>query len=277
MADAQGTAGSVIKGVGPLLGMVPYVGPLLSMAASIGGGALEASAAKKQAEQAAKLRKQTDAMQPGQLQPEYYKKFQGDQALALAGLPGIDLYKDWLAGNMATNLRSIKENSPNGAASVNAISLALGGENAAINKLGMADAEYRAKYNDAALSDLWNLGDKKQGLVDANNERKKLGYAQANNLEAAATGNKQTAWNTILGSIGSTATELTKNFENDMWSKSFATNNVAPEAAPQTGYDNNGFEVSKNPNSYLADQSIWGVNNYSNQLNSFNPNNYQPQ
>lgn len=214
-ASAESGIGKGLKASSSLFGLVPYVGPLLSMAASIGGGALEASAAKKQAEQAAKLRKQTDAMQPGQLQPEYYKKFVGDQALALGGLPGIDLYKDWLAGNMATNMRSIKENSPNGASAVNAISLALGGQNAAINKLGMADAEYRAKYNDAALSDLWNIGDKKQALVDANIERKKLGYAQANNLEAAATGNKQTAWNTILGSIGSTATELTKNFEND--------------------------------------------------------------
>lgn len=254
MADAQGTAGSVIKGVAPVLNAVPYVGPLLSMAASIGGGALEASAAKKQAEQAAKLRKQTDAMQPGQLQPEYYKKFQGDQALALGGLPGIDLYKDWLAQNMATNMRGIKENSANGASAVNAISLALGGQNAAINKLGMSDAEYRAKYNDAALSDLWNLGDKKQALVDANNERKKLGYAQANNLEAAATGNKQTAWNTILGSIGSTATELTKNFENDMWSKSFAMNNVAPAnptapvMAPAGQQELTGF----NPSEYSA-------------------------
>lgn len=256
MADAQGTAGSVIKGVGPLLGMVPYVGPLLSMAASIGGGALEASAAKKQAEQAAKLRKQTDAMQPGQLQPEYYKKFVGDQALALGGLPGIDLYKDWLAGNMATNMRSIKENSPNGASAVNAISLALGGQNAAINKLGMADAEYRAKYNDAALSDLWNIGDKKQGLVDANNQRKQLGYSQANNLEAAATGNKQTAWNTILGSIGSTATELTKNFEKDqsdkLWQQYYAGFGqgdkplpTAPTMAPAGQQELTGFNPSE--------------------------------
>lgn len=240
MADAKGTAGSVIKGSAGLWNLVPFVGGAISTLATVGGGMLEQSAAKDQAEQAANLRKKTDAMQPGQLQGEYWKKYSGDQAMALGGLPGIDLYKDWLAQNMATNMRGIKENSPNGAAAVNAISLALGGENAAVSKLGINDAEYRAKYTDAALDDLWSIGDKKQGLVDDVNKRKALGYSQANNLEAAATGNKQTGWNTILGAIGSTATELTKNFETDMWDKSMATDTASPvyPAAPGTELTN---------------------------------------
>jgi hypothetical protein len=271
--DAQGeqTAGSVVKGVSPMLGMIPMVGPILSMAGTMVGGYLEQDAGKKQQEQAANLQKQATAMLPNKIQSEYGAKYRGDMSAALAGLPGIDMYKQFLADNMATHMRAIKENSPNGGAAVNAMSLALGQENAAVNKLGLNSAEYSANKMDEALKDLWGVGEKKDAQQAILDEKKKAIFSQANNLSAAGTANKMGGINKMIGGVTSTISELSKygaTDNNDMFNQWLAkqNNNTAlPESTP--GYDANGMAVSANPT--MVNTDMW-----SGQNNGFNPNDY---
>lgn len=275
--DAQGeqTAGSVVKGVSPMLGMIPYVGPLLSMGGSMLGGYLEQDAAKKQTEQAANLRKQANAMMPNKIQSEYGAKYRGDMAAALAGMPGIDMYKQFLADNMATHMRGIALNSPNGGAAVNAMSLALGQENAAVNKLGLSSAEYSANKMDEALKDILDIGGKKDKQQEILDEKKKLMFSQANNLEASGLSNKMGGINKMIGGVTSTISELSKYGQTDnnamfnQWLAKQSNQTALPESTP--GYDANGMAVSTNPNNNMVNTDLWNTQNYS---NGFNPNDY---
>lgn len=223
MGDYQGqkTAGTVIKTVAPLLSAIPYVGPFVSLAAGIGGGLLEADAAKKQAEQGANERNQADNLMKAPARPEFRQKYNAEQALALGDAPGLEQYKEWLEGNMAAHIRTIKENSPNGASAANAISLLLGQTDQATNQLGADNIKYKASKTETALNDLWNTGLQEHGLEQERDAKKASMYQQANALETASTANKQTAVNTITGLVSSTATSLFNNIGRDnkdaMW------------------------------------------------------------
>lgn len=274
-AQSQQTTGSVIKNVSPVLSAIPFVGGILSAAGTMVGGYLEQDAAKKQQEQAANLRKQATAMMPNKIQSEYGAKYRGDMAAALGGLPGIDMYKQFLADNMATHMRAIKENSPNGGAAVNAMSLALGQENAAVNKLGLSSAEYSANKMDEALKDLWGIGGKKDEQQAILDEKKKAIFSQANNLEAAGTSNKMGGINKMIGGLTSTISELSKYGQSDnnaMFNQWLAKQNnqtALPESTP--GYDINGMAVSTNPNNTMVNTDLWNTQDYS---NGFNLNDY---
>jgi hypothetical protein len=194
----------------------------VSGALTIAGGAMQANTAQKQKEQAEALRKQTRDMQVEQMVPQYMQVFRGRKALALAGLPGMDQYEAMLEQNLAANLKAIRENSPRGGSTVNAISQIFEQQNAANTELAARNDAYKAGLNKEALADLWNMGDKQRELELNLQGRQAEGYRQANALEAAGTANTQTGINTITGAIGSTATALTKNAEgnsNAMWKK----------------------------------------------------------
>lgn len=211
--------GETVKTVGGTIGglasMVPgygtAIGAGISGITSLVGGLLEQGEANKQKEQAANERRQANQLKPNLLQPEYWQKIHSTKMASLSHMPGYNQYIDQLAKNSANQMRSIRESSPNGAATLAAISATHGLENEATNNLSIADSTYKAGVEKELRGDLWNLGgekDKQQAIAD---QKKGLMYQQANSLETAATANKNSGWNQILGGISSSATALTKN------------------------------------------------------------------
>lgn len=223
MADEQGTAGSLIKTVSPALGAIPYVGPILSMAGNITGGLLEADAAKKQQEQAAKEREAALGMKPAQVNPLFTQKLKADKAAELAGMPAKALWQQMLDARKAADIRAIQESSPSGAATLAAISAAEGNQNTSLNDLMVKDAMWRADMGEKTRGTLWDVGLQANRQEDIRNERQAQQLQAAGALEAAGTFNKQNAINKIIGGVTSTASSLTANAqkqENDAaWMK----------------------------------------------------------
>ncbi len=211
MASTEGTAGSVVSGVAPALNLVPFVGGLLSTAATVGGGLLQKDAAAKQAAQAANERQQANALKPRLLDENYWKAFHSAKMASLSNMAGYEDYINNLAKNSANQMRAIQESSPNGAATLAAISALHGSQNEALNKIGVTNSAYKQGMEKEVRNDLWNLGLKKDEYYGQNEEKKNLMYQDASAKETAAMANRNTGFNTILGGLSSTATSLTKN------------------------------------------------------------------
>lgn len=238
MADTEQEAGQVVGALSPALGAIPFVGPLLSAGGAIASGLLEGDAAKKQAAQAQSLREQANALKPEATSPGFLQKLNLDQQTAAGGLPGMQLYKNFLAQQTANHMRAIQTASPNGAASVNAISAALYGENEAAGKLGIQDAEFRTNAQNNVSADLGVLGTQERGLeLFRDTERNKM-LGQVNALESAATGNKQTSANTITGAIGSTGANIFKNLTDPNYLKAIGIGGKPIGASTKDGYSN---------------------------------------
>lgn len=211
MANAEGTAGSVLKTAAPLLNFVPYVGPLISAGASIGGGLLEQDAAKKQQEQAARAREAALKTPVQQIRPEFIQKQNMDKMLALSGLPAYDQYVAQTDADVAKNARAIRESSGSGAQTLAAISAATGLANEAKQKLQMTDANARLTALKSLGDTTWNIGEKQRSLEDIRDRMKAEGLQGATALENAATFNKINAAKGIIGGISQGVNQLGAN------------------------------------------------------------------
>lgn len=208
MADGLGTAGGIMQGIAPALGAIPVVGNIASAAFTIGGGLMQNAAAKKQAEQAERTRKEAAGLKPRDIQSEYYKKLKADQMAAVSGLSGLELGQQKLDQATAANLRNIREGSASGAQTLAALSSAIGQQNSAQNALTALDLEYRADMRNQVGEDLGMIGGRKdiqQGITDQK-QREMLQMAAA--LENASTVNKQQAATQMLGAASSTFSSL---------------------------------------------------------------------
>lgn len=208
MADGYGTAGTVLKTAGPMLNAVPYIGPLLSMGASIGGGLLEQKAAKEQAAQADKMRRDALNLKPEKISKYYTDKLRADKMAALSGLPGYELGKKAIDANIATGLRAGAESSESGAQRLALASALIGIGNKSLNDLSMSDAEFKAGMQKDARATMQTLGDKEYQQQLIRDKWKEMGLKGAAAMENAATANSIGAMNKIMGSIASTATAL---------------------------------------------------------------------
>lgn len=212
-------AGNTVKQVGGAAGgvasMIPGIGTAvgagISGITSLIGGIMETQEAKKQREQAANERDQANKLKANPLQKEFWAKLRADQMASLSHMPGYNEYIDQLAENSANQARAILESSPNGAATLAAISATLGQQNKATNTLNIQDSAFKVGMEKQVRDDLWSLGEKKDVQRELMEGRRKTMLQQAGALENAATYNKMQGWNQILGGISSTAVSLTKN------------------------------------------------------------------
>jgi len=208
MADGYKTAGNVLSMASPMLNAVPYIGPLLSMGASIGGGLLEQKAAKEQAAQADKMRRDALNLKPEKISKYYTDKLRADKMAALSGLPGYGLAKNAIDANIATGLRAGAESSESGAQRLALASALIGTGNKSLNDLSMADAEFKAGLQKEARGTMQMLGDKEYQQQLIRDEWKQRGLEGASAMENAATANRIGALNKIMGAVASTGTSL---------------------------------------------------------------------
>jgi len=214
--------------------IVPAV---ISGVTAAAGGISKAIAAKKQKEQAEKIRKDALNTKVQPLNPEFLAKKRMDNMAYLSGLPGYGLAKENIDEQAATNLRAIRENSPTGAATVSAISSALQLGNKANRELDINNAEFRAKKLSDVGNTEWAIGEKQRQLEDIRDQTKREGLTAASAMENAATANKMNAANTITGAISSTATSLGKTAQQQAFMKQLGS--IYGSGANQTGATDN--------------------------------------
>jgi len=217
--NSLSTAGGVVSSVSPILGAVPIVGSALSGIGTIVGGILQQKGAEEQARQAAKVRKDALATKTGAMRPEYLAKLKMDKGLALGKVAGYETSKNLLEEQTANSLRSIQDSSPNGAATVAAISAALQQKNANENQLSIRNEEFKNAANQTVSQDLQMLGDKGVALEDKRDQWKREGLTAASAFDNAATANKMNAANTIISGLSSTAAGIGKSVQNNAYMK----------------------------------------------------------
>lgn len=219
MADSLGTAGAVVSSISPALSAIPYVGGILSAAGTVAGGLMQQAAAKKQAAQAAKIRQDALNTQKQGLRPEFLAKKRMDEMGYLSGLPGYNLAKENIDEDAASNLRAIRDGSPNGTATAAAVAAGLELGNKANRELDIKNAEYKAgKLNDVGTTE-WAIGEKQRDLENIRDMQRKEGLTAASAMENASTANKMNAANTITGALTSTVASLGKTAQNQQYMK----------------------------------------------------------
>lgn len=204
------TAGSVVSGLSSMASAFPGIGTGISTVGSLIGGILQKQGAEQQAAQAAQARKDALKKKADAMRPEYLQKLQMDKMTALGDAAGIDFAKKQLEAQTANQLRAIRESSPSGSATVNAISAALGQRNADEQKLAAQNMEHKQRALSQVSSDLEMLGNKGMALEERRDQWKREGLQAASALENAATANKMTAANTIINSLTSAANSFGK-------------------------------------------------------------------
>ena len=234
--------GKEVSGASGMFSAVPVAGPIISAIGGLVGAGLQMGGAAQQKKQAEKIRQDALNAKVQGIRPEYLAKLRMDQAAALGDAPGLNLAENGIDAMTANHMRTIKDASPNGAASVAAISAALGQANA--NKQGLltANMDYKAKKREDVGNTLWNIGGIRRGLEDRRDEVKKEGLAAAGYGEAVAEKNRMNAINQITGTIGSTATAIGANYTakdnqnqlNDMYAKWLASQNPNSAATSMT-------------------------------------------
>jgi len=209
------TTSGAIKGVSSGLQGVPIIGGILSGIGTMIGGFVEKDAAKKQALQAERIRREALMNKAQGIQKEYLQKLKMDEMAALGGIPGLDIHKQALEAQNADTARAIRESSPNGAATLAAMAATKGLENQSLNELMAKNEAYKAGALKDVGETIKGIGGEKQSLQDKADAVKARGLQAASALEAASTYNKQNAINKMLGAATSTIGSLTKNDDGD--------------------------------------------------------------
>lgn len=191
------------------MGANPY-GGAVEMGAGLIKGITESAAAAAQAARADKLREQAKQVQTQTIRPEFLTAEHNAQMASMYGLPGLQAYRDQIGSNIANSIRAIKESSPNGEATLAAISSTLANGNKSTNDLSAQDAQSQERKGQYANDTIWNVGLQQRGLEDRRDKEKQQILAQAGALENASTANKQTGINDAVGGVEQGASQIFK-------------------------------------------------------------------
>lgn len=252
--EGQQTAATALGAAAPALTAVPYVGPILSLAATATAAGLSANVAAQQKKRAEALRQEGINTPKEMLRPEYIQALRSARFSEQAGLPGKELWKNYLDNRLATQARNIRESSPSGQATLEALSAAYGQNADSLNQMAINDSQFRSGASKDVRNMLWDTGGEQRKLELEQTRIKENLFSGANALENASTANKQGAINQIAGAVGSTATAITGNIQeankNKMWSdylKGLTATGKTDPAMGISGSDSNGNPVSMNP------------------------------
>jgi len=182
------------------------VGAGVSAISSVVSAAQRMKTAKEQEKKAEELRKKKVAAQ--KIQSEYTDVANKAQLMALAGIPGLDTAKSNLDNSQANAVRDIRESGKTGSDRLSAITDVEGSKMKTLADLDVKDAEFRNNQQVVANNEQKNVAVQKDArraealAFEADLRR------QADNLEVAATANKQNAIDDIASTVASTAGTL---------------------------------------------------------------------
>jgi len=230
--------------------------------------------ARKQKERASKLTDQAKNLKTRGVQKDLLTAQTEKELLAQSGMPGYEQAKENQEANMANELRSIKESSPYGGATENAILAVLGRTNKDLMGLDAEQARFKMGNKQAAVQGLESIGAEKERLEQEKMQEQRRLMAAAEALTQASDINKQQGLtqigNTIapFGNIIGKSAALGANLSE--MKKSGATDEQI-DAARKEGLWGGGFGTSgynqkaaASPSNYSQTRVVNGTTLYSN-------------
>lgn len=160
--------------------------------------------AKEQKKRAGELQTEAKNVKKREIRPEFMTALNEAELLAQSGMPTYGAAKANIDANSANALRSIREASPYGGVTADAISAVLTNQNKELVNLDATQGQFKLGNRQNAIQELKGVGAEQERLTQEQLEEKRRIMASAEALLQAGTANKQNA----LETVGSTVTGL---------------------------------------------------------------------
>ena len=197
--------------------MIP-LGSLATLPFALAGAISKGVQAGQQRKQGKQLREDAKKLRPFAIQKEYEDVYSGAKMDALSGMPEMDAIQQGQEAATASQLRAIREISPQGGVVADTVSSLLNKSNQSMADLGVKDAAYREGKRATAREKLMDIGFAKEAQRKDMLSRQEDMLKAASAFENAATVNQDTALNQGLGIVGATAGSLVDKIGMDAFS-----------------------------------------------------------
>lgn len=186
----------------PLLGL----GAAASALTPLASGLYQLATAEKQKKQGQQLRQDAKFIQKEALRPEFNQKLALEQALAAAGLPGMQNIKSNIDQQVASNIGNIQQTGDGGAQKLAALTAMVNKGADAMADLGIQDAEARKQGKMQVANTLWGIGQEERGLEQERTRKVENQLRAAAAMENAGTANTDNAIKSITGGASNAIT-----------------------------------------------------------------------
>ena len=166
--------------------------------------------AKEQKKRAGELQQEAKNVKKRDIRPEYMTALNEAELLAQSGMPTYGAAKANIDANSANALRSIREASPYGGVTADAISAVLGNQNKELVNLDATQGEFKLRNRQNAMQELKGIGAEEERLVQEQLAEKREIMASAEALLQSSTANKQNALETVGSAVAGLGTSLGK-------------------------------------------------------------------
>jgi hypothetical protein len=167
-------------------------------------------AVQEQKERAKKLIKEAENVKKREIRPEYMTALNEAELLAQSGMPTYGAAKANIDANSANALRSIREASPYGGVTADAISAVLTNQNKELTNLDATQGQFKLANRQNAIQELKGVGAEQERLIQEQLAEKRAIMASAEALQQASTANKQNLLETVGSTVAGLGTSLGK-------------------------------------------------------------------
>lgn len=166
--------------------------------------------AKEQKKRAGELQAEAKNVKKRDIRPEFMTALNEAELLAQSGMPTYGAAKANIDANSANALRSIREASPYGGVTADAISAVLANQNKELTNLDATQGEFKLRNRQNAMQELKGIGAEEERLTQEQLDEKRKIMASAEALLQSSTANKQNALETVGSTVAGLGTSLGK-------------------------------------------------------------------
>ena len=166
--------------------------------------------AKEQKKRAGELQQEAKNVKKREIRPEYMTALNEAELSALKPMANYEAAKANIDANSANALRSIREASPYGGVTADAISAVLGNQNKELVNLDATQGEFKLRNRQNAMQELKGVGAEQERLTQEQLAEKRAIMASAEALLQSSTANKQNALETVGSTVAGLGTSLGK-------------------------------------------------------------------
>lgn len=163
-----------------------------------------------QMEDAKKLDEAARNVKKRDVREEFKRASREAELLAQSGMPTYGAAKANIDANSANAYRSIREASPYGGVTADAISAVLANQNKELVNLDATQGEFKLRNRQNAMQELKGIGAEEERLTQEQLAEKREIMANAKALREASTANKQIALENIGSAVAGLGTSLGK-------------------------------------------------------------------
>lgn len=172
---------------------------ILSGAGNIFNSVENIALADEQAGRSKELKNEAATLAKNPLRPEFRDAERMREMAYLTGMPGMKQYKDGFLTNYATAAAKGREGATTGGDYLNYLNAIYGSTNDKFQELFAQDAAYKAQSAEQLAQTKWAIGQEELRNEEIKRQQQDELYKQANDLESAATQNKQLGVRGLFG------------------------------------------------------------------------------